>query len=255
MFSGALGMVQAVRAHRRLPVDFLAPKKPRPPVNRKRLYIIAAAAVILALLGGVGAAYGLAISSRNDQIEELAAKNDTLEKEVKAYGDVDKRAEALDAWAAQELVVLDELYELIVQFPDQPGVRITKVSWTPATQTAVKPSTESGQSAKKGPPKPIGLLTVEASSESADALERLHRALDGLAHWKLDLWEPDTPRANQARATLKVFRQQPRDYQTVLGPVVNNGPPPPPAPERSGTSGKDHHDAPPKEHRPEGGRP
>jgi hypothetical protein len=265
-FAGALGMVQALRAHRRLPIDFLAPKKPRPPVNRKKLYIFAAAALVLILLGGVGAAYGLAVSSRNDQIEELAAKNDSLEKEIKAYGDVDKRAEGLDAWAAQELVILDELYDLIAQFPDQPGIRITKASWTPAAQMAVKPSSSSGQ-ATKAPPRPIGLLTLEASSESAEALERLRRALDGLVHWKLDLWEPDTPRTNQARATLKVYHQAPRDYRTVLGVVVNNGPAPPPAevrpgpggkdhPEvRPGPSGKDHPDAPPGDHRPEGGRP
>jgi hypothetical protein len=257
-FAGALGMVQAVLAHRKLPVDFLAPKKPRTPVNRKRIYVIAAAALVLALLGGTAAAYGLAVSSRNRQIEELAAQNEAKEKEIKAYGDVDKRLEVIDSWAGQEMVMLDELYDLIAQFPDQPGIRITKASWTPAAQTAMaaaaKTSAPSSQAAK-GPPKPVGQLTVEASSDSAEALERLHRALEGLAHWKLDLWEPDSPHANQARATLKVYRQEPRDYRTVLGQVVNNGTAPPRAEKKPGPSGTEHREAPPGDHQPEGGRP
>jgi hypothetical protein len=248
-FAGALGMVQARVLHGRLPVDFLAPKKPRPPVNRKKHYLIAAAALLLVLLVGVGVAYGLMAASRDGQIEELAAKNEALDKEIKAYGDVDKRLEAIDAWSGQEMVVLDELYDLVAEFPDQPGIRITKASWTPAAQTAVaapRPAAASRQAAKK-PLQPVGVLTLEASSESAEALERLHHTLEGLTHWKLDLWEPDTPHPNQARATLKVFHQEPREYQTVLGRIVNSGTAPAAPDKRPGPGGS--------EHRPGGGRP
>src|SRR5262249_50294916 len=73
-FAGALGMIQARLKHRRLPIDFLAPKEPKPPVNRKRTYVLAGACAALLVVIGVGALYGWAVMSRNDQIEVLQAE-------------------------------------------------------------------------------------------------------------------------------------------------------------------------------------
>src|SRR5262249_52350784 len=152
--------------------------------------------VALLLLLGVGGGYGLAVKSRNDQIELLQAENANVKNQIQGYGDLEKRVEAMNAQYAGELVMLDELYDLIARFPDRPGIRITKVTWAPpAAATAVGPAPPSASptpGAKKAP-KPVGQIELFATGNSAAALEALRQALAAEKHWNLEEWEPDTP--------------------------------------------------------------
>ena len=229
-FAGAYGLLCA---HARPPVNFLAPKEPDPTADRRKRFRVAglaAAAVLLLLISG-GVFYGVESAAREDRIAALRASNANLQKQITAQAEMEKRLEALNTWAGGEMVMLDELYELFARFPDQPGVRITKVSWTPTSTTTstaaaprpgqpAKPTAAAASTAKKAPA-PIGTLIIEATADSRDKLEALRLALDRTPHWKLELWERDIPAPNQVRATLKVFRLEPKDYRAVLTPPKN----------------------------------
>jgi hypothetical protein len=180
---------------------------------------------------GVGGIYGLAVKSRNDQIEALQEENASIKKQIEGYGDLDKRLEAMNAQYAGELVMLDELYDLIARFPDRPGIRITKVTWAPAaagtaaTPGAPAPAASPKPGAKKES-KPVGQIKLEATGNAA-GLEALKQALLKETHWTLDDWEADpSDQPTQVKASFKVFHREPGDYTTVLGPTVNSTPVP-----------------------------
>jgi Tfp pilus assembly PilM family ATPase len=219
--AGVLGAARAGLAGRKLPVDFLKPKEAHPKDTRKQRYLIAAAAGLLLLVGLVGGLYAFAVSWRNSRIEELQIENTRLVKQAGEFGDVEQRLEEINKWAGSEMVVLDEFYDLVAHFPHQPGVRITKASWTPLNEPGrslqpIKPGAAAKPAATKpAVEKPIGQLVIEATATGdPSGLERLRTALQAGRQWKLYNWE--TPAANQAKATLHVYRQRPSDYQATL---------------------------------------
>ncbi len=217
-FAGGLGVVQA--HGRRLPIDFLHPKQAQTKDTTKRWYGIAAAVAAVLLVAGAFTAHRLAVSSRTSRIDELQQENARLVKQVGAFGDVDKRIEKINEWAGGEMVILDELYDLAAHFPDQPGIKITKLSWAPLTEPGrltpqpAKPGAAAVKPVAKPVEKPVGLLSIEATADSS-GLERLRHALEQGRHWKLDTWDT-TSTSGQARGTLKVFRRKPGDYQVSL---------------------------------------
>jgi hypothetical protein len=65
--------------------------------------------------------------------------------------------------------------------------------------------------------KPAGRLIIEATGD-AQRLEQLHAALKSAPHWKLE--QPEIG-SGQARFTLRVFRQEPHEYDTILDQPVH----------------------------------
>lgn len=217
--AGAAGLVQT-----RLPlgVDFLSPKKVKPPPSKKPwFYLAAAAAAILVLVCLV--IYGMESGRRKEELDKLQADKAVLQKRIKALGEVDKSLEAINNWSGTEIVLLDELYELSARFPDQPGLKITKVQWSPI-QTTTTPAPAKAPVALKPPgappPKPVARLIIQATGES-DKLEKLRAALRSVEHWKEDRWEKDIPNAGTYQATILIFNIAPKDYEGVLGPTTH----------------------------------
>jgi hypothetical protein len=213
-----------------LPVNFLQPRKPKPPPNKRRYYAYAAAAILVLIVPMVVGFY-LQKAKRNAEIVRLTAEKVRLQRDVNNYGDTQKRLEAIEGWANTEMVLLDELYDLFTHFPDHPGVRITKASWSPAPQPAAPPPSNNRAGAAtarpvataKPPERPVGKLIIEATGD-ATGLDKLRQGLEKGRQWKLDQWEKDTPGSGQARFTMKVFRQKTEEYDSVLKPTehVNN---------------------------------
>lgn len=226
-FAGALGMLQE-RSVGKPAINLTDPKQPKPPSQRKKYYVGAGIVAAALLLIGLGITYGAVNSAKKSEIRELTELRAGLKKRVDSFASMEKSMEAINAWSDSEMVVLDELYNLIVHFPDEPGIRITKVSWSTlaAPVTAGQPSrqgasTKPAAAATPQGAKPIGVLTVEATGESPEALARLQAALKHDPHWTMQEWLPDTPGTNQARCILKVYRQLPHEYRLVLQPGEN----------------------------------
>ncbi|MCS6976894.1 MAG: hypothetical protein NZM31_07790 [Gemmatales bacterium] len=238
------GAVGAVLASKPLSVNFLDPKRTLPPPSRKPLYYAIAAAVGVVFLVGL-ILYWMELARRNTRIEELQLTKQSLQKQIEALSDADKKLEAINAWASTDLVLLDELYDLIAGFPDLPNIRITKVTWTaispqqptaatptPGTRTPALPAGAAGPRAPASTapagPKPVARVVIQATGDAA-ALERLRSAMSSIPHWKLDLWEKDNPSPGSVQATLKVFPVSPKDYDRILAPPRHRtvGMPPP----------------------------
>ncbi len=243
-FAGVLGLLHA-RAAGQLPVDFLHPKEPKPP-DRSRLYLYtgATAAAVLAIFGVGLVFYLIQAGKLDDELNGYNSRRAELQKQIDGMKDVDKTLQPIERWANGESVVLDEFYELVARFPDRTGLRISQLSFqmTAASEAPRSAAPRAGTPAPKptdSTAKPVGELTFTAMSKSADAIRDLRRALEeGKQWWKIEKWDDRTV-ANQVKATLKVFRHEPKEYQQLV---------------RAGRNGSGGGAAP--EHRsPEGGRP
>lgn len=230
-FAGALGILQE-RARGKLAVNLLAPKQPPPPSNAKKRYVLASIAALALLAIGLAIFFSVLNSGRKSDILTLTQRRNELDKQIKSYADMEKRLDAINDWSAGELVVLDDLYDVIAKFPDQPGVRITKATWSAIAvpvQAAAASKTKNAPALKPSTApsaKPIAQLVLEAFSENSEAFDRLKRALEAdVRHWKLTTWEKDTPGSNQIRCTLQVYRQLPEEYTAVLMPTENKNAP------------------------------
>lgn len=223
LLAAAAGLVLARKP---LPVNFLDPKRTLPPPSRKPLYYALATAVAVVFLVGL-IIYWMELARRQTRLEELQIAKQSLQKQIEALGDAEKKLETITAWASSDVVVLDELYDLIAGFPDMPNVRITKVTWTSIAQQPATPTQTPGVrqpppqrlplNTAPAAPKPVARVVIQATGDAAP-LERLRAALSAVPHWKLDLWEKDIPSAGSVQATLKVFPISPRDYDRVLTP-------------------------------------
>jgi hypothetical protein len=227
--AAAVGLLQARMRSPELPVNFLAPKKDIPKPNRARRYALIGGAAAAALLLLVSGSYLYASSERASRIAELQADIAAKKKQLDTFADVEKRLDAVHAWAGSEVVVLDELYDLIARFPDVSGLRVTKAVWEPAV-AGLGASSRPGPAgtAKPGAPartiKPVSQLTLELAADSSSALDEFHAALDAVRHWDVDRWEriprnPGDMRGpnNEVKVVLKIFAQSPEEYRAVLG--------------------------------------
>lgn len=222
-FAGALGLIHE-RAAGKPAVNLAIPKQAAPPTNRRKHAWLAGLAAAALLLAGVGVTYGVVSSGKTKEIKELQRQKADLKKQIDSFAEMEERLKGVNAWAGTEMVMLDELYDLIAYFPDQPGVRVTKAEWKTLAAPQSNQPTKQAAAAKTAPAaaqanRPIGVITLEATGDSSDSLNRLKAALENDDHWKLEHWEPNTPLTNQARCTLKVYRQLPHEYKLVLAPT------------------------------------
>src|SRR5207248_9221849 len=122
-FAGAVGVLQTQAAAKALPINFAAPKEPKPARDPNKLRIaVAAAAAAVILIGAVVFAYAQ-VSGYDRQIKELTARKLGVEGQLSVVEEDDKRIKAIGEWADGEVVWLDELYDLTERFPDGNLVR------------------------------------------------------------------------------------------------------------------------------------
>lgn len=217
-----LGAAQAGLRWPVLGVNFVHPKKNQPKPSRKRFYAIAGGTALAAVLLLLGVFYFLTSSAQAADINRLKAEITELKKTTAAYGNLEERTAALAAWTSQEIVLLDELYDLAARFPDASGIRITRAEWTPLT-TVAAPGRPTGRVAAPTAPaagtkknsKPIGRMYLEVQADSAAKLEGFRRELDR-GHWSVDLWEKDQTNSNQVRVVVKVFPIEAAEYASRL---------------------------------------
>ncbi len=229
-YAVACGAASALKTFRTLPVDFLAPKRVMPKPNRKKSYAIIGGIATVAALLLVWGFYWLMTSSSDTEIAGLKKRISVLQEQEKAYGDVDKRAEAIMAWVNLEIVVLDELYDLFAAFPDTGGLQITRAEWKPLTTTiAGNPSGQNspfktgtkpnGSAAPKiGPQtKPIATLSIEATSEQPDEMfPKLIQELGNGRHWKLEKKTIVPQDKNRMHIELSIQPVKPSEYASLV---------------------------------------
>ncbi len=130
-FAGAMGVLFA-RAEGDLPINFAAPREPKQPQNFNyrlaRLAIVGAVALIIGVIvlgklmeSAIGKEIETVKQSREEQEEALVRAQLQL-----------KRYKAMDDW--EQLVVLDELYDLAARIPDLKMVHVKSITIDPVAQ-------------------------------------------------------------------------------------------------------------------------
>jgi Tfp pilus assembly PilM family ATPase len=135
-FAGALGLLCLQASGQPLPINFVKVKETvRQAQPHRRLYMLAACAVVAALLGGGALWYSQMLTLDREAAELLSAKKD-LDAQLAVLEDDDKRIKALTEWTESEVVWLDELYDLTDRFPDDSSIRLVQLMGEPIARTA-----------------------------------------------------------------------------------------------------------------------
>jgi cell division ATPase FtsA len=115
-FAPLVGMLSAQANGDPHIVDFLHPRKTPAPPDRRRMLVLAGAAVgLVVLLGGYRA--WSQFSAADGQIAELTAELDRLDEQIKQTEQKQKVIAAIDAWSQKDVNWLDELRDLSLRFP------------------------------------------------------------------------------------------------------------------------------------------
>lgn len=230
-YAVACGAAQTTKAFKKPPVEFLSPKKVVVKPNRNRRYAIigGVAAACLALL--VYGTYWVLTSNADDEITALQDRIKDKLKTEKTYTDADteKRYDAIKAWKDQEFFVLEEIYDLIEEFPDVAGVQITKAEWkslastTPAGPAPMvvpgktgTPSSNSNGNPKSTAVKPVARLVLRAQAEDEEQLNALQKALKDSSHWRWVKFEVVAQEKNTKIFELDVLPLKPEDYRATI---------------------------------------
>jgi Tfp pilus assembly PilM family ATPase len=123
-FVGLVGLLHLQACRAGLPVNFVAPKQPKPPQDPNRRKIVLGAGVAAAVLAAVGLLAFLELNKLDKKVRVQAAQNRELEELVKAAEEDDKRFAAVDGWAKSTSNKLDEVYDLTDRFPDPDASRM-----------------------------------------------------------------------------------------------------------------------------------
>jgi Tfp pilus assembly protein PilN len=126
-YAGLAGMFALRGAAPELPINFAAPRHPKPPRDPgKRLLLLVGAglgafAVLLLIVGLVQ------LTSKNRKLAALQKQKNTLESQLHTFDADAKRIKALDEWSATEVNWLDELYDITARVPDINKLRVTNI--------------------------------------------------------------------------------------------------------------------------------
>ncbi len=133
-FTGAVGLLLMRAQSADMPINFVHPKQPKPPQNpNRRAYFAAAAAAAVLLLGGIYFGYS-ALSQREQVISNLTADKNSLDRQLTALEEDDKKIKKIGEWANTEVNWLDELYDMVDRFPSTDGTRLTMFKGEPRAQ-------------------------------------------------------------------------------------------------------------------------
>lgn len=230
-YAVACGAAQATRAFKKIPVEFLSPKKVIVKPNRNRSYAIigSVAAASIALL--IWSLYWMLTSVADADIAELQDRIKDKQMMEKTYtvADVEKRYEAIKTWKEQEFFVLEEIYDLIETFPDLAGVQIVQAEWKSIASTtpsgsaplaapgkAVTTTAAPGAIGKTAPVKPVAKLIIKATAEDEEHLNVLQTALRNSKHWKWVKFEVSAQEKNTKIFELEVLPLKPEDYRATI---------------------------------------
>lgn len=119
-----------------LPINFAKPREPKPPVDPSRRPILIGVAIAASLLVACATIAYLQISAKDKQIAALSIEKQGIESKLTALDPDKRRAKALDDWMANDIVWLDELYDLAARIPDTTKLRITSITADPLPVTA-----------------------------------------------------------------------------------------------------------------------
>jgi hypothetical protein len=203
-FAGPMGLLFA-RAEGPLPANFVSPRQPKPvqTINYRyaRLFAVAAVALVvgLAILGRV------LLAGWEKDVEAIQRAKEEKLTQLNNVRLNAKRLKAIDEW--DNLVVLDELYDLAARIPDVNLLRIHSITVETLPRTAssrfVSKATIKGELRGRGNPRKVLDQLISQSGK------------DGF-------YSPEAPKVegNQFTLVVNVERRAPDEYKYILKDVT-----------------------------------
>jgi len=136
--TGAVGLLLAWGGHNELPVNFVAPKEPRPIVdtNRQRLVLAGAGGILCFIaLFFIGMLLENAKSAELDQARLELEQAETVLKNLQPEA---KQIAALNDWHKTAVPLIDEIYDLTKRFPYSRGFHLDQLTIAPVPQLNAK---------------------------------------------------------------------------------------------------------------------
>jgi hypothetical protein len=216
-FAGLSGMFALFAQAAEVPINFAAPREPKPPKDpNKRL--VALAAPIMVLLLGAGIGWGIMLRmDKEKEIARLINEKTSLDQDLAKYEEDSKRIKALDDWIGRGVVLEDEIYDLVCRFPDPAGTRL---------QTLTINAREPEKNAKT---RYVSHIEMKVETEDGKAIDRMLSEMVKDRHYRVDPKEPKgasgfgSTRFNQVfMVRADVEHRSPKEYIRTL----NVSPPP-----------------------------
>ena len=144
----------------------------------------------------------MVLSSARSKLVAIQRQRDAADKELMAFRQDGKLTKALADW--DNVVWLDELYDLTDRIPDVNALRITQISTEPLTRTAKD--------------RYIARITLKGNCYDEAGRKALNDLIDGFK--KDGYYSPEAPKIEftQFPLTVKVERRPPADYTRKLPP-------------------------------------
>jgi Tfp pilus assembly PilM family ATPase len=211
-FAGAAGLLyakaSATEGSSGLPINFVQPRQVKPPSNPNYRLARLAIVAVIALFVGLGILGRILQAGYENELEGLVRARQETENKLLSVRENGKRIKALDEW--DNLVWLDELYDLACRITDVNELRITQFHADPLPRSAnsrhTAKATLKGEllNRKKGR-RPLDDLIVRLGKEG--------------------YYSPEAPKVERNTFTLIVHveRRAPGDYKSLLKLPENKG--------------------------------
>ncbi len=125
------GLVELFARTRTLPVNFAHPREPKPPRDPNRRIMILAGALAATLLLGMVILGWSRLAAKDRIIRDLSDARSDLDRELVLLDQDDRRFKAVKEWQENEVVWLDELYDLTAATPNIDRLRFTHIVGNP----------------------------------------------------------------------------------------------------------------------------
>jgi len=206
-FAGAVGLCYARAEKGGLPINFVAPKQPKPPADPRKRQTLLVAALAVVVVAGL---YVVANSLQAEETKKMVTaklKASDLETELNKKREELTRLKALDNWNG--VVWLDELYNVEAAITSVDALRVASVTAEPNSTT------------NKGPVKYVGKIVIKGSLTDRNGgqgpLNDLIRHLSQDSHYSVE--SPNWINRNFT-LTVKVAKRAPLDQRSKINPPV-----------------------------------
>jgi hypothetical protein len=217
LYAGAVGVAHLWGKHGALPINFTAPKQPKPVTDtgrrRKLVYGVAAAVLVL----GTILVGNRVLAGKRAQIADLNRAKLDNETRFKKLAQDRLDIDALKEWEETTVSWLDELYDLSARFPHQVGFRLKDLNATAPSKRNPK---------DKNAPVAHVALTGVALPDQIPHIDELLKALNADPHLRATLV---SSKPQEFRLKIDITRQAPERYTTRLRPPEDLFVEPPPA--------------------------
>lgn len=130
-FAGAAGLIALRGLNRPLPINYLQPREPKPPRDPNRRAMAWAGGIAAAILLCLVAFGWSRLSAKDKELAALVEARSDLDRDLVALDQDDRRYKAIQEWRDNEVVWLDELYDLTAAVPNIDKMRVTHIIANP----------------------------------------------------------------------------------------------------------------------------